>query len=76
MAKAMPLIIFGLATIGAGLLALLLPETLNKELPETVEDAVRYGRFVKLLLYTSVNFFCFVCIANRPDSLTKTKQGV
>lgn len=52
MAKAMPLIIFGLATIGAGLLALLLPETLNKELPETVEDAVRYGRKPKLHMYS------------------------
>ncbi|XP_046582580.1 organic cation transporter protein-like [Haliotis rubra] len=37
--RAVPLIIFGASMVGAGLLALLLPETLNKELPESIEDA-------------------------------------
>ncbi|ESO84003.1 hypothetical protein LOTGIDRAFT_107933 [Lottia gigantea] len=37
--KALPLIIFGSAAIAAGLLALLLPETKNRKLPETIEDA-------------------------------------
>ncbi|XP_067674282.1 organic cation transporter protein-like [Haliotis asinina] len=39
--RAVPLIIFGASMVGAGLLALLLPETLNKELPESLEDAVK-----------------------------------
>ena len=41
--KALPLIIFGSLSIVAGLLALLLPETLNKHLPETIEDGEKFG---------------------------------
>merc|ERR1711953_1302080 len=36
-----PAIIFGAASIAAGLAAMLLPETLNKKLPETVADVER-----------------------------------
>ncbi|XP_076469616.1 organic cation transporter protein-like [Babylonia areolata] len=35
-----PMVMFGLASIVAGLLLLLLPETLNKHLPETIEEAL------------------------------------
>ncbi|KAI8791631.1 organic cation transporter protein [Biomphalaria glabrata] len=44
MAVVLPLLIFGGACIFAGLLALLLPETANKMLPDTVEDAKNFGR--------------------------------
>ncbi|ESO85014.1 hypothetical protein LOTGIDRAFT_131176 [Lottia gigantea] len=42
--KALPLIVFGCAALSAGLLSLLLPETLNKNLPETIDDAKSFGR--------------------------------
>ncbi|XP_071956980.1 organic cation transporter protein-like [Antedon mediterranea] len=40
----LPLIIFSLMSISAGLLALLLPETLNKDLPETMEEGEQFGK--------------------------------
>lgn len=42
--KALPLVIFGAFSISAGLLCLLLPETLNQKLPDTLEEGRRFGR--------------------------------
>ncbi|XP_041356318.1 organic cation transporter protein-like [Gigantopelta aegis] len=42
--RALPLLVFGSVTLAAGLLALVLPETLNKDLPETIEEAEHFGR--------------------------------
>ncbi|XP_046542550.1 organic cation transporter protein-like [Haliotis rubra] len=44
LAEALPLIVFGVVTVAAGLLSLVLPETKNKKLPETIEDAILFGR--------------------------------
>ncbi|XP_067674872.1 organic cation transporter protein-like [Haliotis asinina] len=41
---ALPLVVFGAVTVGAGLLSLILPETLNRKLPENIEDAKMFGR--------------------------------
>ncbi|ESO84000.1 hypothetical protein LOTGIDRAFT_155311 [Lottia gigantea] len=47
---ALPLIVFGICSVVAGLLALLLPETMNRNLPDTIEEAKAFGRVpVKLL---------------------------
>ncbi|CAH1776009.1 unnamed protein product [Owenia fusiformis] len=40
--KPMPYIIFGVFSIAAGLLTLLLPETLNRALPQTLEDGENF----------------------------------
>lgn len=42
--KPLPLIIFGATAFIGGLLSLLLPETLNKQLPETIADGEKFGK--------------------------------
>ncbi|CAG2063840.1 unnamed protein product, partial [Timema podura] len=42
--KAFPEVIFGLLTLSGGLLGLLLPETFNKKLPDTVQEGENYGK--------------------------------
>ncbi|KAK7105608.1 organic cation transporter protein-like [Littorina saxatilis] len=44
---ALPLVIFGGSALAAGLLALFLPETLNRPLPESIDDAINYGKETK-----------------------------
>ncbi|ESO84074.1 hypothetical protein LOTGIDRAFT_108247 [Lottia gigantea] len=41
---ALPLLVFGGVSVAAGLLSLYLPETLDKNLPESIEDAKYFGR--------------------------------
>ena len=50
--RALPLLVFGSATVGAGLLCIFLPETLHKHLPETLEDAKMFGRSVSGSLFS------------------------
>lgn len=40
----LPMIVFGGISFVSGLLSLLLPETLNKKLPETIEEGERFGK--------------------------------
>lgn len=42
--KPFPMIIFGVMAFIGGLLSLFLPETLNKSLPETIEDGENFGK--------------------------------
>ena len=42
--KGLPLVMFGAASVAAGLLALMLPETLNRQLPENIEDAKNFTK--------------------------------
>ncbi|XP_060594048.1 organic cation transporter protein-like isoform X2 [Ruditapes philippinarum] len=41
--KALPQVVFGTLSIIAGLLALYLPETLKRSLPETIEQGIKFG---------------------------------
>lgn len=42
--KPLPLVIFGALSFLSGLLSLYLPETLNRKLPETIEEGERFGK--------------------------------
>ncbi|XP_060081317.1 organic cation transporter protein-like [Ylistrum balloti] len=46
--KVFPLGVFGILAISAGLSSLYLPETLNRALPETIEDGKQFGRSASL----------------------------
>jgi OCT family organic cation transporter-like MFS transporter 4/5 len=52
---AIPVIIFGIASVTAGLFALMLPETLNKKMPDTVAEIERSGRRKKGLEIEEMN---------------------
>ena len=41
-----PLMIFGLNSMISGLLILMLPDTLGRELPETINDALKLGKVI------------------------------
>ena len=45
-ATAIPLIIFGVANFIGAALCLTLPETLNRKLPDTIEDADNFDRYM------------------------------
>lgn len=45
--KPLPLVIFGVLAFISGLLSLYLPETLNKKLPETIEEGECFGKKVR-----------------------------
>lgn len=45
----LPLMIYGILALIGGLISLVLPETLNKTLPESIEDGERFGRKEKQL---------------------------
>ena len=48
--RLIPLLIFGAAALLAGILALLLPETKDKNLPETLEDGENFGKLANVNL--------------------------
>ena len=47
-AKILPLLIFGVTSVVAGLSALILPETGNIKLPDTLQDIGGYSRLVTI----------------------------
>ncbi|KAG8200531.1 hypothetical protein JTE90_000605 [Oedothorax gibbosus] len=63
--RPLPMIVFAIASIVSGVLALALPETHNRQLPESVEEAESFGRsgdsgFERLLINLTWNCCCSV----------------
>jgi MFS transporter, OCT family, solute carrier family 22 (organic cation transporter), member 4/5 len=44
--RPLPLLVIGVLAFSAGLMSLMLPETLNRKLPETIEDGENFGRYI------------------------------
>ena len=42
--RPLPLVIYGILAFIGGILSLVLPETLGKELPETLEDGEKFAK--------------------------------
>jgi OCT family organic cation transporter-like MFS transporter 4/5 len=42
--RVLPMSVFGASAVIVGLMSLILPETLNRKLPETIEDAIAFDR--------------------------------
>ena len=57
----LPLLVFGCVSIFAGFLALLLPETLGKKLPETMEEGEELGSKFCMVCYQTVLNCCYTC---------------
>ncbi|PVD28336.1 hypothetical protein C0Q70_10923 [Pomacea canaliculata] len=51
--RALPLIVFGSLAVAAGLVSLLLPETLRQKLPETLSDAAIFGKWSGHVVYNN-----------------------
>lgn len=69
----LPLILLGILSIFAGCLSLLLPETLNHELPQTLADGEEFG--------TGQSMFDFPCCAktiedDKDEEIGKFKRSI
>ncbi|XP_076239590.1 organic cation transporter protein-like isoform X2 [Calliopsis andreniformis] len=53
----LPLLVLGVLGIGAGFLTLFLPETLDKDLPQTLQDGEDFGKEQKMWDFPCINKF-------------------
>lgn len=61
--QSLPLIILGILGVVGGCLSLFLPETLDKELPQTLQDGEEFGK--------DQQFFEFPCIGNKAAQIER-----
>ena len=70
--KKLPLLVFGVLSIVGGFLALPLPETRHRPLPETIDDVEHYEEFCRfVLVWRSIKFTFHVFVNNNKDRRRK-----
>lgn len=73
--KKLPLLVFGVLSIVGGFLALPLPETRHRPLPETIDDVEHYEEFCRfVLICRTIKFTFYVSVNNNKDRLTLCMQ--
>ena len=66
--KKLPLLVFGVLSIVGGFLALPLPETRHRPLPETIDDVEHYEEFCRfVLICRTIKFTFYVSVNNNKD---------
>ena len=58
----LPLLVLGSLGVVGGILALFLPETLDKDLPQTLQDGENFGRGQQFLDFPCCNKLVEICL--------------
>ncbi|XP_063223494.1 organic cation transporter protein-like isoform X2 [Bacillus rossius redtenbacheri] len=69
----LPLLIFGSLAVSSGLLTLLLPETLNRKLPDTIEEGEQFGKSCSQQQLTSCSSSGELCGADKECAPSKQR---
>lgn len=59
--RPLPLLIFGSFALFGGIITLVLPETHNRTLPDSIEDGEKFGKYV-LLFFNKQKYKTKICI--------------
>ena len=71
----MPLLVLGTLGIFGGILALFLPETLDKELPQTLQDGENFGKGQRFLDFPCCNKLVSISVDFVIKLKLKTSEG-
>ena len=71
--RPLPMMIFGMCSFSAGLLSLALSETLNKPLPESLEETGFEG--VEGVLYEAVEMEQYTLVTNEKDDVFQANDS-
>jgi hypothetical protein len=70
----LPIVLFGILSFIAAFLVLMLPETLNKTLPQTIEDTEQMGLSWYEFLVFYLHLFCLFIFSIRVRGISRTSK--